>query len=107
MSIFSSVTHFSTYTHYLYVESMCRCEVAVLEQSMKVLGEDECVWTERVFAECRFPDVRYALNLAQTVTLQCLTHFFNTTNDKGKSVGSECWSFVLVFIFSYIYIKHC
>lgn len=106
------LTSLHTHTHtdsYLYVESICRCKAALLEQSMKMLGEHERVWTERVPVERRFPDVKHVLHLAQAVALQHLTHFFNTTKDKGdlfdESVGA--WVEKSGFIFSYIYNKHC
>lgn len=60
--------HTQVHTH-LYVKCMCSCEAAVPEQRVKLLGEDECVWTERVSAERRPPEVRRVLHFTQAVAL--------------------------------------
>ncbi|KAG7241276.1 hypothetical protein INR49_025794 [Caranx melampygus] len=65
-------------------KGMCGSEAAVLDQGMKLLGEDECVWTEGVPAERRVLQVSHALYFTQVSTLQCFTHFFNTKENKTQ-----------------------
>lgn len=85
-----SKTCFLTRTvSYLYVKCMCGCEAAVLQHCVDMLGEDECVWTERVPPERWSPDVRHVLHLTQPVELQLLTHFFNTV-DETADQNQEC-----------------
>lgn len=49
---------------YLHVECRWSCE-ELLEQSMELLGEDQCVWTERVPAERRASEVSDVLHFTQ------------------------------------------
>lgn len=52
LPVFSSIAHLTIHADlYLYVQYMCGSEAAVLEQSVKLVGEDERVQTERVPAE--------------------------------------------------------
>lgn len=70
LHVFKSHTpsHTQTDTH-LCVQHMCACEAAVQEHGLKLLGEDECVWTERISAERRLPEISQALHFTQTAAL--------------------------------------
>lgn len=57
---------------------MCRGEAAVLEHSVKLLREDQGVWTERVSAECPLPEADDGLHLAHAGALKRFTHLFHT-----------------------------
>lgn len=50
---------------YLYVEHMCGGQGAELEQSMKMLGEDQCVWAEGVPAKCWLRHIRHVFCFTQ------------------------------------------
>ena len=66
---------------------MCSYEAAVLQQSMKLLGEDKCVWTERVSAERQLPEVSRVLHFTHISTSQHLTHFFNAAEQRGDGIN--------------------
>lgn len=60
------------------------------EQSVKLLGEDQRVRTERVSAERRLPEVSQVPHFPQTGALESFTHFLNTADERSdKSLSSK------------------
>lgn len=62
---------------------------------MKVLGEDQCVWTQGVSAEHGLLQVSNVLRFRQTSTLQCFTHFVNTVEENTEKYFVVELSFAL------------
>lgn len=67
---------------YLCVERTCKSEAAELEPGVKLLGKDECVWTERVSAERRLAEVSYVLHLTHTGSLEGFAHLINAAEER-------------------------
>lgn len=82
--------------HHLCVKYMWISQIAELDQSIKLLRECKCIWTERIPAErwpSKFSHVLYFLEVG---LLEGFTHFLNTMRDKmGHTLGhanfKRCW----------------
>ena len=66
----------------------------MLEPKVKLLGEDERVWTESVPAERRVLEISRVLHFTQACFFQHFTHFFNTM---------ECETQNMLYLF---YLRH-
>lgn len=87
--IHSLLQKFTTQVHndeYLCVERMCDWVAAVLEPRVKLLGQDECVWAERVSAEGPLAEVGHLLHLAQAGSSERCTHLVKTAVERSEGL---------------------
>lgn len=88
-SIIPPCLNFTTQVHndeYLCVERMCDWVVAVLEPRVKLLGQDECVWAERVSAEGQLAEVGHLLHLAQAGSSERCTRLVKTAVERSEGL---------------------
>lgn len=63
----------------------------MLEQSVKLLGEDQRVRAERVSAECGLPEADDGLHLTRTGALKRFARLLNTAGEEIHLLVSFVW----------------